>query len=355
MSRIELADRITLIELYFKNGESVAQTFRAYKTLKNMKGSGDPFHRQTLLNLVHRFRETGNVADLKGRGRPTIAEDVVEAVNTEICEREGRTSVRSLQNVLQIPKSTIHVILKRHLRMRPYKFHIVPILTDLHRERRVQFSTDFLARLEENPNLLENVLFSDEATFYLNGTVSSHLFRIWSSENPNAIVEQYAHSPKITVWFAFSQKFRVTPYFFTGNVNGDSYRQLIQGHLVPFLKQHHRFRQTTFQQDGATPHTAANTIELLQSFFHDQLIALGTNWEWPANSPDLSPLDYFLWGYIKQKVYCSSPKTVSELQTSIETAIANIEADLLVESIESLRDRLTMCIAVNGGHYEHYS
>ncbi|GFV90201.1 uncharacterized protein TNCV_4379171 [Trichonephila clavipes] len=53
-----------------------------------------------------------------------------------------------------------------------------------------------------------------------------------------------------------------------------------------------------FQQDGATCHTARATIDLLKDTFGDRLISRFGPVNWPPRSCDLTPLDYFLWGYV---------------------------------------------------------
>ena len=39
--------------------------------------------------------------------------------------------------------------------------------------------------------------------------------------------------------------------------------------------------------------------------------------EWPPYSPDLNPLDFFFWSYLKDKVYKNNPKTLCELKNAI--------------------------------------
>ena len=56
-------------------------------------------------------------------------------------------------------------------------------------------------------------------------------------------------------------------------------------------------------QDGAAPHTAKKTKEVLKKQFSD-VIGLGFQSNWPSHSPDLTP--FFLWGYLKEKVYSPS-------------------------------------------------
>ena len=58
-----------------------------------------------------------------------------------------------------------------------------------------------------------------------------------------------------------------------------------------------------FQQDGATAYTAWRSIEVLQEMFPGKLISLRGDVRWPARSPGLAPCDFFLWGYLKSKVY----------------------------------------------------
>lgn len=49
---------------------------------------------------------------------------------------------------------------------------------------------------------------------------------------------------------------------------------------------------------------------------------------WPPRSPDLTPLDYFLWGHMKQKVYATVPNTREELVVKIMSVAEEIRSDL---------------------------
>ena len=84
-----------------KNHESVVQTFREYKRSNNIRDSNDPMSRQTVLNLIKRWRETGNVADSSGRGRKRISNETVKTIECKVEDAEGEKSI-SVQNVLKI-------------------------------------------------------------------------------------------------------------------------------------------------------------------------------------------------------------------------------------------------------------
>ncbi|GFV72649.1 heat shock 70kDa protein 8 [Trichonephila clavipes] len=78
------------------------------------------------------------------------------------------------------------------------------------------------------------------------------------------------------------------------------------------------------QQDGATCHTARATIDLLKDTFGDRLISRFGPVNWPPRSCDLTPLDSFLWGYVKSLVYADKPQTLDHLEDNIRRVIADI-------------------------------
>ncbi|GFT19453.1 integrase catalytic domain-containing protein [Trichonephila clavipes] len=79
--------------------------------------------------------------------------------------------------------------------------------------------------------------------------------------------------------------------------NGDRYRAMITNFFIPELN-NHDVQELWFQQDGETCHTARATIDLLKDTFGGSLISRFGPVNWPPRSCDLTPLDYFLWGYV---------------------------------------------------------
>ncbi|GFW24836.1 uncharacterized protein TNCV_1961011 [Trichonephila clavipes] len=87
-----------------------------------------------------------------------------------------------------------------------------------------------------------------------------------------------------------------------------------------------------FQQDGATCHTPRATIDLLKDTFGDCLISRFGPVNWPPRSCDLTPLDYFLWGYVKSSVYADKQQTLDHLEDNIRRVIADIRPQMLEKS-----------------------
>ncbi|GFX03029.1 DUF4817 domain-containing protein [Trichonephila clavipes] len=141
------------------------------------------------------------------------------------------------------------------------------------------------------PDFHKRILFSDEAHFWLNGYVNKQNCRIWSEANPQEL------------WF---------------------------------------------QQDGSTCHTARATIDLLKDTFGDRLISRFGPVNWPPRSCDLTPLDYFLWGYVKSLVYADKPQTLDRLEDNIRRVIADIRPQMLEKVIEKWTSRLDYIRASRG-------
>ncbi|GFV94936.1 uncharacterized protein TNCV_1029341 [Trichonephila clavipes] len=155
----------------------------------------------------------------------------------------------------------------------------------------------------------KRILFSDEAHFWLNGYVNKQNCRIWSEANPQVAI--------------------ITNFF------------------IPELN-NHDVQELWFQQDGATCHTARATIDLLKDTFGDRLISRFGPVNWPPRSCDLTPLDYFLWGYVKSLVYADKPQTLDHLEDNIRRVIADIRPQMFEKVIENWASRLDYIRASRG-------
>ncbi|GFX20089.1 histone-lysine N-methyltransferase SETMAR [Trichonephila clavipes] len=187
----------------------------------------------------------------------------------------------------------------------------------------------------------------------MNGYVNKQNCRIWSEANPQVYVETPLHPEKLTVWCALWAGGIIGPYFFKNNeghnvtVNGDRHRAMITNFFIPELN-NHDVQELGFQQDGATCHTARATIDLLKDTLGDRLISRFGPVNWPPRSCDLTPLDYFLWGYVKSLVYAEKPQTLDHLEDNIRRVIADIRPQMLEKVIENWTSRLDYIRASRG-------
>ncbi|GFV21630.1 uncharacterized protein TNCV_521031 [Trichonephila clavipes] len=77
------------------------------------------------------------------------------------------------------------------------------------------------------------------------------------------------------------------------------------------------------------------TIDLLKDTFGDRSISRFGPVNWPPRSCDLTPLDYFLWGYVKSLVYADKPQTLDHLEDNIRRVIADIRPQMFEKVIEN--------------------
>ncbi|GFX39424.1 putative transposase [Trichonephila clavipes] len=208
--------------------------------------------------------------------------------------------------------------------------HQPPPQTPQELERALLEEWDRIPQLKIN-SLIDSIPQSDEAHFWLTGNVNKQNCRIWSEVNPQVYVEAPLHPEKLTVWCALWAGGIICPYFFKNDerhnvtVNGDRYRAMIANFFIPELN-NQDVQELWFQQDGAKCHTARATIDLLKDMFGDRLISRFGSVNWPC---DLTPLDYFLWRYVKSLVYADKPQTLDHLEDNIRRVIADIWPQML--------------------------
>lgn len=79
-----------------------------------------------------------------------------------------------------IPKSTLHNAVCKRLCLAPYKVQLLHEIKTKYKNKRVglQFAATMLDEIEENNDFLENLLFTDEVTFHVSGSVNWHYCRI---------------------------------------------------------------------------------------------------------------------------------------------------------------------------------
>jgi hypothetical protein len=93
------------------------------------------------------------------------------------------------------------------------------------------------------------------------------------------------------------------------------------------------------QQDGAPPHYHRHVRAYLDDTLPGRWIGRRGAIEYPPRSPGLTPLDFYLWGTLKDEVYRQKPATLNALQETIEASCAAITPDTLT--------------AADGGHFKH--
>ena len=91
--------------------------------------------------------------------------------------RSPRKSIRVVSNELAIPRSTVHKVLHKRLRLHAYKLQIVQDLKPDDHPRRAAFAEEILQCIDDDNDYLNSVVFSNEATFHVSGKLNKHNIR----------------------------------------------------------------------------------------------------------------------------------------------------------------------------------
>ena len=116
---------------------------------------------------------------------------------------------------------------------------------------------------------------------------------------------------------------------------------------------HEEIKNMWFQQDGASPHWALAVRAKLTQMFKEKWIGREGPIAWPARSPDLSKLDSFFWGFMKERIYLTPSNNFNELRYRIQEAADAVTPEMLERVNENFIKRCRACIQANGGKFEH--
>lgn len=354
MAKFTTEQRVTIVSNWIKNDHDYQMLTQQFAL--QYPGSRIP-SRMNCHKLYHRFMETGSVADRVRSGRPREAHSV-ENLQTvaEFYVENPRVSQRRAALELDIRRSSLQRLMKT-LKFKAYRPRLLHALNEDDFDRRVQFCEEFLVRLAADPNLTNRILWTDEASFKMNGMVNRHNSVYWADTNPHDIVTQELNAPGVNVWAGISSHGIIGPFFFDRTVTGESYEAMLMEVILPELQNsplYEPWQDIIWQQDGAPPHWALSVRACLAEHFAEWIGRRGT-WEWPARSCDLTPLDFAVWGIIKEKVYATRPNSIAHLRQLIEESFQelNDDADLIQRIIGHVPERVNLCIANRGHHFEH--
>ena len=184
-------------------------------------------------------------------------------------------------------QSSVNKILRQES-IKPWKFTSVQELLPDDPPKRLNFCNLVCDRQTQDIEFVNNICFSDEATFHLNGCVNKHNRFIYSKDNPHLFVE-------ITSFSLLSPDFGIVYSLLDTTMNGERYNNILNTHVIPSLTQR-KHRKKVFQQDSAPPHFSIQVRENLNESLKNRWIGRARPIAWPPRSPDLSVLDFWLGG-----------------------------------------------------------
>lgn len=274
--------------------------------------------------------------------------EFVEEVQKIIDDDPGK-SMRAIAKSLSVSESTVRRIVHKDIVYKSYKLRKGQLLNAKAKENRVIKGRRLLNLLKHpsEPNILW--IFSDEKNFSQDRKVNTQNDR-WLCDEPSKVptINQTKFPSSVMVLGVVSHEGHIMPpHFFPQGLRvcAKDYIDVLETVVLPWIKQIAQGRPFIFQQDSAPSHTAGITQEWMSNNFHD---FVGPN-VWPPNSPDLNPLDYYVWGVVERDANKCPHNTKESLREAIHESMVNMDQHHLTSACARFRSRIEAVIEADGG------
>lgn len=314
--------------------------------------------------VYRRLRETGSV--LRRRtdlGRPRVNNDDEDQDNEIVrrFRRDPTTSTNIIARELGLSQWKVwHTVHTAGL----YPYHYTPVhhIEEGDPVRRLDFCRFMLHADLDDPGFLRRILWTDESKFDQDGITNYHNLHYWSPKaqlNPNKKrVKGSQRRFSLNVWMGIVSNYLIGPYFLPERLDGETYENFLRQDLSDLLDDIplDLIRDMWFQHDGCPAHYRRSVREWLDTNYPNKWIGRGGPTPWPARSPDLTPMDFYVWGHMKSLVYNDTNPIISVdvLRQKIIDAANEIRRNLTTSVVKSgLRHRMRVCVRNRGQHVEH--
>ena len=310
---------------------------------------------KTFIETHQRFREGTLFQRAERAGHHAHHVNVEEEILDLVRERPNISTRRAAAEV-GVSHSTVFRVLREDGQ---HPFHFTPVHdllpTDL--PLRVYFCRTVLQKDLRERDFLNRIVWTDEAQFTRDGVTNFHNLHEWSHDNPHQKKPtSFQHRFSVNVWAGIRDNVLLGPRFLPPKLNSQNYLQFLIDSTpdllddLPIAQRNNLY----YQQDGAPAHYGRIVQEWLNHNYPHRWIGRNGPIAWPPRSPDLTPLDFYLWGHLKDLVYSAEIQTREQLVQRIEDAAIVIRQQLQeINMAAEVRKRLQRCLIENGGHIEN--
>ena len=256
------------------------------------------------------------------REKPKRFDEKIEAVRKAIEDRGGKATIRGLAREFGTAGRTMDRLVKEDLGLKSFKRTPRQALKPIDRGKRMARAKVLISKLKHKPSNVV-ILFSDETPFSLGEIVASDT-GFYLAEARGARDDDIVHTSKerhfanlqvLAVVGSDGQKCDLIFLKDKERLTAKTYSKYLKDKVFPWARRTYG-DQWWWQQDGASCHTANMT----QKFLRRETPAFFNKYSWPPHSPDLSPLDFAIFGRLKGMLSGTRYTTKEQLKAAIKAA-----------------------------------
>lgn len=310
----------------------------------------------TFKQIYTRFIASNSLNNTKRRKRRMVLTEERELEVLLKFIEEPRCSTVTVAREMNISQTSVMTVMRRN-GYKPYRVLPVQQLNaDDLRNRRL-FCEEMINRNNQDEHFLRNIIWTDESSFSTSGIFNRRNTHHWATQNPHAVMQVKKQGRRtVNCWCGIHKSKVIGPFFIRERLTGQSYLNILKTDVEDYLDELPLIDITriSWQQDGAPPHNIREVTEFLNNKYN---LWIGKNGpiRWPARSPDLNPLDFCLWGMLKERIYSEPVDDIEQLKQEIQRNVdlLNLDAALFQRIHSNFIKRCLKCIEVDGAHVEN--
>ena len=311
---------------------------------------------QLALPTVRRIASAAGITLSNHGGRPRkLTDRDGNVLAREVVVGHIRSAKEGAQLLEKTRKIKVHPQTVRRLLRRVGLNAVVkkkkPALTIAHRKQRLRFAQKYQHYTTDD---WRKVIWSDETK--INRIGSDGRRWVWKrGSDPDGVLSNQEVTPtqkfgggSLMMWGCMSAAGVGSFCRILGNMDADLYVDILKGELMDTLEANHlSVDEVIFQQDNDPKHTSKKAQECLEELGLKVL-------DWPAQSPDLNPIEH-LWFHLKRQVYQhpTPPTGIEELWLRVQAEWLLIPTDRVLALIDSMPRRIQAVIRAKGGHIKY--
>jgi len=293
---------------------------------------------------IKAFQEEGQTTIAPRSGRPPILDERDIRQVKRITKKNRNKPIEQITDSINesLSTSVSSTTVRNYLHEEGYYSRVAlrkPFVSEKNRQKRLKWCKERKNWITE----WNSIIWSDESRYTLHQSDGRQ--RVWrlpkEKYDVDCLTPTFKHGGGgIMVWGCFVNN-RIGPLVvIDGKINGEGYQKLLRDNLLPFLNGLVG-GPFIFQDDNAPVHTAGVVIQWKEANLISSL-------PWPAQSPDLNPIEH-VWDQLEKAIRKRNPpKNTNELVSYLMEEWANLDTDYLQNLVNSMSRRVQAVIDSNG-------